>query len=216
MVRQRAEKIKTSKINLEGIRRDLRKRYRQHPSLYTAGLIIGLLVFAVILIFLFNRNMFLAGSINGRLVTTPEFYKELVKQNGEEIFDSIVRETLIKQEAGKKDLTASKEEVGEKVKELEGRFGGKEALKSLLAQNNTNLTEVREQLELQILIEKLLDQKISVSEEEVAKYVKENKDAASGLTKEQVKDQLRSQKLNEEFTKWFEDVKEKAKINKYF
>ena len=110
----------------------------------------------------------------------------------------------------------SEKEIKAKLKELEDRLGGPEALKSALAQNNTTITDLKEQIVTQVLVEKLLADKIKVTEAEVQKYIKENKQAAVGLTKEQVTQTLRSQKLSQEFGIWFEEIKKKAKITTYF
>ena len=196
--------------------KNFKKSWQKSPSLYTLGTTIMVVIIALGLLFWFQRSLFLAGNINGRLITTPQFYSKLAKSGGEEVFQSIVQDTLIKQEAAKKGVSVSEKEIKAKLKELEDRLGGPEALKSALAQNNTTITDLREQIVTQVLAEKLLAEKIKVTEAEVQKYIKENKQAAVGLTKEQVKQTLRSQKLSQEFGIWFEEVKKKANIQTYF
>jgi len=196
--------------------KNFKKSWQKSPSLYTLGTTIMVVIIALGLLFWFQRSLFLAGNINGRLITTPQFYSKLAKSGGEEVFQSIVQDTLIKQEAAKKGVSVSEKEIKAKLKELEDRLGGPEALKSALAQNNTTITDLREQIVTQVLAEKLLADKIKVTEAEVQKYIKENKQAAVGLTKEQVKQTLRSQKLSQEFGIWFEEVKKKANIQTYF
>ena len=65
-------------------------------------------------------------------------------------------------------------------------------------------------------MEKLLADQIKVSDAEVAKFIAENKETTTGKSKEGVKEALQSQKLNEKFQSWYEDLKNKAKIVKYF
>ena len=196
--------------------KNFKKNWQKNPSLYTLVTTIVVVIIALALLFWFQRSLFLAGTINGRLVTTPQFYAELTKNSGEEVFDVIVRETLIKQEAVKKGVAASEKEINKKLKELEERIGGADALDRALSQNNTTMGELRDQVITQILAEKLLEDKIKITEAEIQKYIKENKEVASGLTKEEVKQTLKSQKLSEEFGRWFEKIKKKAKIITYF
>ena len=203
-------------FNFSDWKNNLKKNWDSNPSLYTLGTIIVVIIVATAVLFWFNKGLFLAGSINGKLVTTPEFYSKLTKGSGEEVFDSLVQETLIKQEAGKKNIAASDKEIDKKIKELEDRLGGKEVLKNTLSQNNTTLDELKDQIVIQILVEELLAKKIKVSDKEVDKYIKENAEAAKGLTKEQVKETLESQRIGEEFATWFEELKKKAKISTYF
>ena len=207
---------KKTYFNFSEWKKNLKRNWNSNPSLYTLGTTLVVVIVAAALLFWFNKGLFLAGSINGKLVTTPEFYSKLTKGSGEEVFDSLVQETLIKQEAVKKGITASDKKIDAKIKELEKQLGGKEILNNTLAQNNTTLDELKEQIVIQILVEELLAEKIKVSDKEVQTYIKENAEAAAGLTKEQVKETLESQKIGEQFAAWFEELKKKAKINIFF
>ena len=214
-----APKKKVSKkpyFNFSEWKKNLKNNWHSNPSLYTLGTIIVVVIVAAALLFWFNKGLFLAGSINGKLITTPEFYSKLSKSSGQEVFDSLVQETLIKQEAVKKGITASDKKIDAKIKELENQLGGKEMLNNTLAQNNTTLDELRGQIVIQILVEELLADKIKVTDKEVQTYIKENVEAAAGRSKEQVKETLESQRIGEEFASWFEELKKKAKINTYF
>ena len=208
--------VKKVSFNFSEWKGKLKKNWDRNPSIFTLSTTIVVVVVAIAILFWFNKGLFLAGSINGKLVTTPEFYSKLSKSNGQEVFDSLVQKTLIKQEAVKKGITASDKKIDAKIEELEEQLGGKEIFKSTLAQNNTTLDELREQIIIQILVEELLAKKIKVTDKEVQAYIKENSEAAAGRSKEQVKETLESQKIGEEFASWFEELKKKAKINTYF
>ncbi|HEX7456097.1 MAG TPA: hypothetical protein VF303_01350 [Candidatus Nanoarchaeia archaeon] len=197
-------------------RKDFLKRWGQKPIAYSVSLLILIIAIAFASLFVFNKSLFIAGTIDGRWVTSWQFYSKLTKASGEDVFDSIVREVLIKREAAKKNISASEKGVDKKIKELEEQFGGKENFDLALKQNKTSIEELRGQIAIQILAEKLLEDKIEVADAEVDKYIKENKEATKDLSKEQVKDQLRSQKLSQEFTPWFEELKNKANITTYF
>src|SRR4030067_12916 len=150
-----APKKRTTRVSFDfsAWRRNFKKSWQKNPSLYTLGTTFIVVIIALGLLFWFQRSLFLAGIINGRLITTPQFYSKLAKSGGEEVFQSLVQDTLIKQEAAKKGVSVSEKEINQ---------------------------------------------------------------AAVGLTKEQVKQTLRSQKLSQEFGRWFEEVKKKAKITTYF
>jgi len=202
--------------SLSKVRKSLSETYRRKPKLILTWALIGLVVLGIISFFWFNKGLLLAGRINGRLVTSIEFYNKLTKVSGDQTFDAIVRETLIAQEARKKNITASDQEVDGKLAQIEKRLGGKENLDAAISQNNTTLEEVRRQLYLQVLLEKILADKINVTDEEVAKYSAENKDLVADMSKEEVKDQLKSDKLNQELGPWLEEVKKNANIQQYF
>lgn len=198
------------------LQKDFKKRWDNNPTIYTGGTIILLVVVFVAALFIFNRSIFIAGQINGKFVTTPEFYSNLVVNSGEDTWDQLVRETLIKQEAAKKGVTATQSDINTKIKDLEKRFGGKETFESTLAQNNTSIDDLKDQIVIQILVEKLLEDKIKVSAKEIAEYKKENKSSLNGQTNKQIEEALKAQKLNEEFLTWFEGVKKNANLKTYF
>ena len=203
-------------FNFASLPKNLKRRWGQRPHAYSASAFVLLIAIIFALLFVFNKGLFLAGTINGKWVTTPAFYSKLTEASGEEVFDTIVRETLIKQEAVKNGVSATEKEVDEKIKDLEERFGGKENFQLALEQNKTSREELRSQLTIQVLIEKLLTDKIKVTSKELAKYKKENKEFIGDMSDKQIEETVKSQKLNEAFTPWFEKVKDKANIITYF
>lgn len=203
-------------IDFSRIQKNLKNEYEKRRPVYIGGFVVILVAIGVFTLFWFNKGLFLAGTINGRFITTPEFYSKLAKANGEEVFDSIVREVLIKQEAAKKGVTVTEEELDEKIKEIEDRLGGKENLELALKQNKTSIEEAKEQITIQILVEKLLEDEIKVNDDEVSKYIKENKEINPNLSKEEAREAIKSSKLNEKFTTWFEELKSNAQITTYF
>lgn len=208
-------KIKPN-LNLKPLWENYKQSLAKHPSLFTLGAVVIVVIVALGLLFIFRRGIFLAGSVDGHLVTTPSFYSELVKAHGSEVFDNITRDTLIQQEADKKKLTVSSKEVDDRINTIQDNLGGKDALQSALSQNNTTMDELKTEIRYQLLAEKLLAKDITVSDAEVAKYMADNKAAVAGLTKAQVADQLKSQKFNDKFTSWYDTIKKNAHISKYF
>jgi len=209
-------KGKKLSFKFSALQKTLRNKYNQKPLFYWTGVIIILILVVLFSLFWFKKSIFLAGTINGQLVTTPQFYSKLVQSSGEEVFDAIVRETLIKQEAAKKGLEASTDDIDKKLKALEDRLGGKENLDLAISQNNTNLKELKEQISLQILVEKLLEDKVNVTDKEIKEYKAGNKASTVGMSDDEIREIIKSNKLNEEFTVWYQDLKSKAKINSYF
>ena len=203
-------------LDFNRIQKLLKEKYDKNKVLYKTGAIIALILVLVFSLFWFNKGLFLAGTINGTLITTPEFYSKLSKANGEDVFDLLVQETLINQKAISAGVLVTEEEVNEKIKELEEQLGGAENLEQALLQNNTNVEEVKKQIITQIKIEKLLNDKLVVSDDEINKYIKENKEFNPDISKEEAKEAIKSSKLNEKFNTWLEELRRNAKINTYF
>src|SRR3990172_12151222 len=98
---------------------NLQKRFEKHQIVYSVVATLLVLVLLVGILFIFKKELFVAGSVNGRFITTPEFYNHLVRAGGTDAFDSIVREIIIKQEAQKMGVVATSEDVDKKVAEIE-------------------------------------------------------------------------------------------------
>ena len=75
---------------------------------------------------------------------------------------------------------------------------------------------MKEQISLQILAEKLLEDKVNVTDKEIKEYKTGNKASTVGMSDDEIREIIKSNKLNEEFTVWYQDLKSKAKINSYF
>ena len=90
---------------------------------------------------------------------------------------------------------------------------------ALQAQGMT-MGDLRTQLKLRNLVEKLLADKIRVSDKEVADYIAKNKDSlpqdkSESEIKKNVEEQLKQQKLATASQSWLQELNKNAKIN-YF
>jgi hypothetical protein len=80
--------------------------------------------------------------------------------------------------------------------------------------------DLREQLLLQKQLEKILGDKIEVTDEDVAQYMEQGEGAApAGMSeaefKDQIREQLKGQKFNIEAGKWVVAAKAEASISYY-
>ena len=95
-------------------------------------------------------------------------------------------------------------------------MGGAQALDNLLSQQGQSRDTIRQQLKLQLSIEKLYTNDATVSAEEVTKFIEQNKDQlratdSAGQEKEAY-DNLKNQKLTQIFSQKFQELRQKAKI----
>lgn len=171
----------------------------------------------IILISLFvKKDIFLAATVNGTPITTLELFARLNQQYRTQVLSQLINEKLILQEGEKNRIAISSQEIETKISQLEGNVGGALALDNLLSQQNQTRNSLREQIKIQLLIEKLYEKEASVSADEVDKFVVENKDSLAATTSaEQVKEAtgiLRGQKLDQVFNEKFKQLKQQAKI----
>lgn len=179
------------------------------PRKYLAYLLV--LVVLAGLVYLGKKHLFVA-SVNGRLISRFSVIKELEKQGGKKTLDSIIIQTLVKQEANKRKLTVTEKELKGELSKIETNIASQGAtLDELLKQQGMTKKDLEEQISLQLLVTKMVDDKVAVTDKEIEEYLT----LASDLTKEQAKEAISQQKIQSKIQTFLEDLKSKAKIN-YF
>ncbi len=196
------------------------KKLNKLKKLNKKTIIILAIVIVVGVLAYFGRGLFVAATVNGQPISRWSVISMLEKESGKNLLESMIVEKMIAMEAKSKKIVVSDEEVADEIKKIETDItsqGG--TLELALAQQGLTIDVVEKQILLQKQVEKLLADKIVVSDEEVTKYIADNQvtiPAGQEATfNEQIKSDLVAEKLNTEGQKYVADLKAKAKI-KYF
>lgn len=182
----------------------------------------SLVIAAVIIIILgltFTlKSFFVTAIVNNQIITRYSLDRELEKQGGQKVLDNRVVEILIMQKAQKQGVTVTQGEIDSKINEIKKQVEAQgQNLDSLLAMQGQTKTDLEKQIKIQVLVEKLLGGDIKISDQEISDYFEKNKNffpknATLDSQKEQIKNELLQQKLNEKFQTWIQDLKKEAKI----
>lgn len=162
-----------------------------------------------------------AASVNGSAISRLTIIKELENESGEAMLDALVTKKIIAQKAAEAGIKIDESEIDETIKALEERISSQgSTLEVALTQQGITLEKFREQITLQKALEKLLADKVTVSDDEVNQYIETTKvSTPEGTSDEdfraQVKEQLVSQKLGAAAQEWINEQKKNAVI-KYF
>lgn len=124
-------------------------------------------------------------TVNGTDITKAQLYDKLVEAGGKATLQNLITTTLVDQEAKKANITVTDEDINTEIADLTKQFGGEEALNSALAQSSMTLDDLKKQMPLQVEIRKLVEPKVTVTDEDISKYFEENK--ASFNQEEQVR-----------------------------
>lgn len=187
------------------------KNFRSSKKFYLILAIAGLL-----LLFIYKKSWFVAATVNGSPITNLELQMHLNQQFRAQTLTQLINEKIILSEAAKSSAIASDFDINKKISEIETNVGGVAALDSLLSQQGQNRESIRQQIKLQLSIEKLYTNEATVSAEEVTKFIEQNKDQlqATDSAGQQVEsyNTIKNQKLTQIFSQKFQDLKSKAKI----
>lgn len=180
--------------------------------------LVALLLLA--LVYLLKDEVIVA-SVNGQPVTRFALIRTLEQQSASTALENMTLKLLVEQELKKAGVKVSDEEMDAEIAKIEEQLATQgQNLDDLLEAQGLKRAEVKEQLALSKGLEKLLADKVSVSDEEIQAYFDENKemmgdDVVFEDVKEDIRTQLQQEKLVAEQQKWFAEIKKSAKINYY-
>lgn len=185
------------------------------------GLSIGAAILILVTCAWLGRGLFVAAVVNGTPISRLSVVSSLEKQSGKTALESLIRKKLIDDETRKKNVTVTDDEIGKELKQIEAQVASQGGtLEDALNAQGMTINQLREQIEIQKKIEKLLGDSVSVSNEEVEAYISENKielpkDKQPEEAKAALKEQLKQQKFQQAAQKWVSDLTKNAKIQYY-
>ena len=219
-----AKKVVKQKSNLSsGENKTVTKTFGSLKDKYFTKkyIIIALLIILIAGILFTSRNQIIVATVNGEPINRFTLINELEKQDGKRVMESIVSKTLVLQEAKKKNIVVTKNEIDSEIKKIEeGLKARGQTLNQVLQLQGVTIDVVQEQIKLNLIMKKILGDKITVSDKEVADYIEKNKPEAPEGTKPedlrvQIKTQLEQQKSQEKAQEFMKNLQDKAKINYY-
>ncbi|MCL4377969.1 MAG: SurA N-terminal domain-containing protein, partial [Actinobacteria bacterium] len=182
-----------------------------------------LIIFVVVIvavvvgvIYLF-QNVFIAANVNGQAISRLQVIKELEKQGGKNVLDSIVTETIIQQEAKKKNITVSQKEIDNELSKIEANVKQQgSTLDQALQSQNMTKNDLLDRIKIQLMLQKLVGSS-NVTDKEIDNYIATNKqEPPKGVDEKtfraQIKTQLMQQKTQQSVQEYITKLKNAAKI----
>jgi hypothetical protein len=136
--------------------------------------------------------------------------------------DMLVNTELLKQEAAKRNITISDDDVNKRIEQLKKDVGGDEVLKERMKQFNIDEKTLRRDVKNELTIQTLLDQVfkekgVTVGEDEIKKFYDQAGGAKAGLPKisevhDQIASQIKQNKQQEVVTALIEELRKAATI----
>ena len=215
------ESTKAPVKNIEEIKEEPKEEKTKKESWFKKNKTLVTSLIIVMIAFLagfFVKNNLISAMVNGKPIWKKELVKEMETYYGESVLSSIIEVELIKQEAEKRGIKATEEEVSNQIKMIEDSMKSQgQDLQQALKESGMTIEDLRENYKMNILIEKLLADKITVTDEDIQKYIEENKDSfPEGTDMEQIKslveEGLKQEKMSTEYQSFINGLREKADI----
>ncbi len=181
--------------------------------------IIGIILIVLAILFAI-KGLFIAAMVNGSPISRLSVIQELERGSGKAALESLIIEKLINNEASKKGIVITDDQVNVEVANAEAQIksqGG--TLVEALTSQGMSLDTLKKQIAIQKKLESLLADKIQVSEADITKYITDNKvEIPKGEEtnyNNQIAQEIRQQKLSAE-SKALVDSLKAANTIRYF
>lgn len=127
-------------------------------------------------------------TVNGVEISKDRLYEELSAATKQSVLDQLILVELVNQEAVKQNVEVTESDIDAEIADLEKSFGSKEALDNALVSQGMTMETLRKNVQMNLLMTKLLEPQITVTDDEVKKTFEDNK--SSFDTPEQVRASL--------------------------
>lgn len=114
--------------------------------------------------------------INNETITKEELYNFMISQNGSQVLDYLISEKIVEMEAKANNISVTKEEIDKEIEKAAEQYGGIEAFEQTITAYGYSMDAIREDVEKSLIIEKLLADRVEITEEEMKQYFEENKE----------------------------------------
>ncbi len=184
-------------------------------------IILGLALIVIVLLVFKFKGVFIAATVNGQPISRVQVLQELEKEGGKSVLDNMIINNLILQEAQKEKVVITDTEINDQIKKYSDKFKSQgQDLNAALKAQGMNQNDLKLQIKLQLLVQKMAGKGITVTDQEAQDYFKQNptaypKGAKYADVAAEIKDTLQQQKIGTAENDWVTALKAKAKIN-YF
>lgn len=194
------------------------------PSNNSPKLWIGLsLLLAIVLVIVLIKPPFggsdgntAVATVNGVNITKNMLYDELVTLGGTQTLDNLITEELIEQEVTKAKITVTEEDITKEMDTIKENFGTDEEFTAALTQMGMTLDNLKEEMQVQVKIRKLVEPQVKVTDEDIKTFYESNAESFGTATLEDssadIKEMLTGQQLSTLSSEWIAGLKSNADI----
>lgn len=117
----------------------------------------------------------IVATIDGEKITKEELHEELIQRYGSTVLDEMIEDKIIELELKKADVSVSKEEIEAEVEKTIEKLGGEESFNTALQTQGLTRKQFEKNVEEALMLEKILEPRIELTDDEVKEYFEENK-----------------------------------------
>ena len=115
-------------------------------------------------------------SVGGEKIKEAELHDTLVKNYGAETVNQLITDKIVELEADKEGIKVTDKEIQKEIDTLAESYGGEDTLKEQLEASGSSLAELKQDIVVYLHTKKLVEPRITVTDDEISAYFEENKD----------------------------------------
>jgi len=191
-------------------------RINKPPMKYISG---AILLIGLAMVLFVNKPLYLAAIVDGVPIFRWDLNKELTNRFGKQILESMITETLIREEARKNNVVVDPSEISAKQEELLASLGGSVTIDDILKYQGMTKSDFDNQIRMQLIIQKLVGHDIAITDKDVEQYLSTNSGQFIATTPAELTKQARQALFEDQIAsraqQWFAAIKAKANILRY-
>ena len=182
---------------------------------------IGIIIVVIIVLAVVFKSVFIAAIVNGEPISRLSVINALEKQSGKKTLDSLITKKLILQEAKKRNITITQNDIDLEIKKITANLQTQgSTLDQALASQGMTKSDLNDEIRVQVAIAKIVGADVTVTEKEINDFVIANKtQMAEGITEAQFRVQatgeLKQQKLQAKTQEFIKNLQDQAKVTRF-
>ncbi|MDQ0892169.1 foldase protein PrsA [Paenibacillus sp. V4I9] len=112
--------------------------------------------------------------VNGVNISTDQLYEAMLVSSGEQTLDSLITEELINQEGQKTGVQITDEDIQKEISFMQGSYSSNDEFQQALTSYGMTLDDLKKNMKTQVLLKKILEPQITISDDEIKQYYDEN------------------------------------------
>ncbi|WP_165971944.1 peptidylprolyl isomerase [Paenibacillus piri] len=123
--------------------------------------------------------------VNGTTISKDQLVKTALAGTGQQTVQRMIEQELIRQEADKAGIQIQDADIEKEIGKLKQNFPSDNEFNQALEANGLTLDGIKEEMKPQVMMNKLLEKEVTVTDDEIKQYYDKNLDSLK--TQEQVK-----------------------------
>lgn len=207
-IKKPARKKAQENVLLEETGSDSPRTNRLNSMIKKYGLMLVAFLIVIGIFWVISKYLVVAW-VNKKPITRFEYYSALEKKDGEAIRNQLIQQKLLTDEAVKKGVRITDQEVADRIKQIETQQGGAQALDQALEFNGLSRTDLNGIIKQQITKERVFGENVNITDADVNKYVEEHKaelpETVDDKIKSQIKEELKLQQVTTNYNNWLKN-----------